>query len=206
MRRRILALALVALALLSVLPPGLAAEEAAAEDVAADRDPKALLKEAVVLKIGSYAAVVEGGVTSIYFGERAVTAYAHDGRTFVPLRFVGQWLGATVDWDNDTQTAILEKDGHRIEMAIGSSTYYLDGEAKDLDAPAELTPSKDGNFRTMVPVRFVSEALGYQVEWDPARDMVVIVPPALGWDMDGQAEQQALDKAVILLAMYSNFV
>lgn len=166
-----------------------------------------LLREAVILKIGSHAAVVNGGnVAAIYFGERDVTAYAHDNRTFVPLRFAGERLGATVDWDNDTQTAIVEKDGHKIEMPIGSSTYYLDGEAKTLDAPAELTPSTNGNSRTMVPVRFVSEALGYQVEWDPARDLVVIVPKSLGWDPAGEVEAQAMDKAVTNLLIYSNFV
>lgn len=171
-----------------------------------EKDPKELLDQAVVLKIGSHAAVVKSNVTAIYFGEREVTAYAHDNRTFVPVRFVGERLGAKVDWDNDTQTVIVEKDGHKIEMAIGSNTYYLDGEAKTLDAPAEFTPSTNGNSRTMVPIRFVSEALGYQVEWDQARNLVVIVPKALNWDKDGQAEGQALDQAVINLALYSNFV
>lgn len=171
-----------------------------------EKDPKELLDQAVVLKIGSHAAVVGSNVTAIYFGEREVTAYAHDNRTFVPVRFVGERLGAKVDWDNDTQTVIVEKDGHKIEMAIGSNTYYLDGEAKTLDAPAEFTPSTNGNSRTMVPIRFVSEALGYQVEWDQARNLVVIVPKSLNWDKDGQAEGQALDQAVINLTLYSNFV
>lgn len=171
-----------------------------------ERDPKELLKEAVILKIGSHAAVCKGAVTAIYSGERDVTAYAHDNRTFVPVRFVGERLGATVGWDNDTQSVTVEKDGHKIEMAIGSSTYYLDGEAKILDAPAELTPSVDGNSRTMVPIRFVSEALGYQVEWDQARNLVVIVPTSLNWDKDGEAESQALDQAITNLALYSMFV
>ena len=160
----------------------------------------------MILKIGSHAAVCKGAVTAIYSGERDVTAYAHDNRTFVPVRFVGERLGATVGWDNDTQSVTVEKDGHKIEMAIGSSTYYLDGEAKALDAPAELTPSVDGNSRTMVPIRFVSEALGYQVEWDQARNLVVIVPPSLNWDKDGEAEGQALDQAITNLALYSMFV
>lgn len=171
-----------------------------------EKDPKELLKETVILKIGSHAAVCKGAVTAIYSGERDVTAYAHDNRTFVPVRFVGERLGATVGWDNDTQSVTVEKDGHKIEMAIGSSTYYLDGEAKTLDAPAELTPSVDGNSRTMVPIRFVSEALGYQVEWDQARNLVVIAPPSLNWDKDGEAEGQALDQAITNLALYSMFV
>ncbi len=165
-----------------------------------------LLDEAVILKIGSHAAVVKGNVAAIYYGERDVTAYAHDNRTFVPVRFVGERLGATVGWINETQTVTVEKDGHKIEMPIGSSTYTLDGEAKTLDAPAELTPSTNGNSRTMVPIRFVTEALGYQVEWDQARNLVVIVPKSLGWDPKGETEAQAMDQAVTNLAMFSNFV
>lgn len=171
-----------------------------------EKDPKELLEGAVMLKIGSHAAVCKGAVTAIYFGERNITAYAHDNRTFVPVRFVGERLGATVGWDNETQSVTVEKDGHKIEMAIGSSTYYLDGEAKTLDAPAELAPSVGGNSRTMVPIRFVSEALGYQVEWDQARNLVVIVPSSLNWDKDGEAEAQAMDQAITNLALYSMFV
>lgn len=173
---------------------------------ASERDPEALLKDVVILKIGSHAAVARGNVTAIYRGERDVTAYAHDNRTFVPVRFVGERLGATVGWDNDTQAVTVEKDGHKISMAVGSSTYELDGETKTLDAPAEFTPSTDGNSRTMVPIRFVSEALGYQVEWDQARSLVVIAPKALNWDPKGTVESQALDSAIAKLAMFSNFV
>lgn len=212
MRRKSIALALAALMLVSILPTVAAAQaepppgECVGVPTQPEKDPGELLREAVILKLGSHAAVVGGNVSALYFGERAVTAYAHDGRTFVPVRFVGEQLGAAVGWDNETQRVSVEKDGHRVEMAIGSDTYYLDGEARQLDAPAELTPSRDGNSRTMVPVRFVSEALGYQVEWDQARDLVVIVPASLHWDKDGQAEAQAMDQAITNLALYSIFV
>ena len=165
-----------------------------------------LLEAAVVLEIGSHAAVVEGGVTAIYPGERMVTAYAHDNRTYVPIRFVAQELGAQVDWENDSQTAVITKGGRTIRMQVGAMTYTVDGVEKALDAPAEFTPSVGGNFRTMVPVRFVTEALGYQVEWDPARNLAVIIDPAYGWDPAGETEGSAMDEAVRLLAMYSSFV
>ena len=165
-----------------------------------------LLAQAVFLEIGSHAAVVEGGVTAIYPGEPMVTAYAHDDRTFVPVRFVAERLGAEVAWENDTRTVVIEKDGHTVRMPVGSLTYTLDGVEQTLDVPAELTASTDGNARTMVPVRFVTEALGYQVEWDQARNLVVIVPEAAGWDPDGDVEGRTMDEALSLLAMYGGFV
>lgn len=165
-----------------------------------------LLEQAVFLEIGSPAAVVEGGVTAIYPGESGVTAYAHDNRTFVPVRFVAERLGADVGWENDTQTVVVEKDGHTVRMAVGSLTYTLDGVEKTLDVPAEFAASTGGNSRTMVPVRFVTEALGYQVEWEASRNLVVIAPQGVEWDPDGTVEGQAMDQVRSLLTMYGNFV
>lgn len=165
-----------------------------------------LLQAGIFLEIGGHAAVVEGGVTAIYPGESNVTAYAHDNRTFVPVRFVAERLGADVDWENDTQTAVITKGGHTIRMKVGELTYTLDGVEKKLDVPAEFTPSVNNEFRTMVPVRFVTEALGYQVEWDQARNLAVVIDPAYGWDPTGDVESKTMDEAVRLLNMYGSFV
>lgn len=83
------------------------------------------------------------------------------GRTFVPLRFVSEALGCQVDWDNETQTATAQREGTYIEMKIGLVTPVVNSEIKTLDAPARVV-----NQRTMVPLRFVSEALGEYVDWD----------------------------------------
>ena len=165
-----------------------------------------LLKAGIFLEIGGHAAVVEGGVTAIYPGEPNVTAYAHDNRTFVPVRFVAERLGAEVGWENDTQTAVITKGGHTIRMKVGELTYTLDGVEKKLDVPAEFTPSVNNEFRTMVPVRFVTEALGYQVEWDQARNLAVVIDPEYGWDPAGDVEAKTMDEAVRLLNMYGSFV
>ncbi len=170
------------------------------------KDADELLNEGIFLKIGGHAAVADGGVVAIYPGEPNVTAYAHDNRTFVPIRFVSEELGAQVEWENDTQTAVITKDGRTVRMQVGALTYTLDGEEKAMDVPAEFTPSVGGNFRTMVPVRFVTEALGYQVEWDQTRNLVVIMDPSYGWDPAGETEGQVMNEAVRLMTMYGGFV
>jgi len=91
------------------------------------------------------------------------------GRTYVPLRFVSQALGGTVNWDSPTQTAIIKKENVTINMKIGSSNPTVSGEEKTLDAPARLM-----NGRTMVPLRFISECLGANVQWDGQNKMVSI--------------------------------
>jgi len=81
-------------------------------------------------------------------------------RTYVPLRFVSEALGAVVDWDDSKQTAIVVRGGKKIEMRIGTNIVLVDGKTATIDAPAMLV-----NSRTVVPLRFVSEVLGAAVEW-----------------------------------------
>ena len=90
-------------------------------------------------------------------------------RTFVPLRFVSEVLGCKVDWQADSGTAIVDRPGTFIEMKTGSSQPLVNGEKKTLDAPARMM-----NQRTMVPLRFVSEALGCKVDWDGSTRTVII--------------------------------
>ncbi|WP_027084146.1 stalk domain-containing protein [Cohnella panacarvi] len=92
-----------------------------------------------------------------------------DGRTMVPVRFVSEKLGAEVKWEVDTQTAVIDFKGKIIRMPVGSNLVTVDGQTQELDTAAEF---QDG--RTMVPLRFVSEVLGSNVEWDePAHSVRV---------------------------------
>ncbi|WP_421616974.1 copper amine oxidase N-terminal domain-containing protein [Brevibacillus sp. TJ4] len=93
-----------------------------------------------------------------------------DGRTLVPLRAIFESLGARVEWDEATQTVTAYKDGNVIQLTIGSKIAYKNGERIVLDVPAQLL----NGDTTLVPVRFVSEALGAKVQWDPYSRSVVI--------------------------------
>lgn len=165
-----------------------------------------LIDSAVFLPIGSHAALVKGGVTAIYPGEPGVTAYIKGNRTYVPIRFVAERMGAEVAWESDTRTAVVKNGAHTVRIAIGSATYTVDGVVKQLDAPAEMVHAAAGYGRTMVPIRFIAEGLGYQVEWDNADRMVVVGDGAIQWDIDGAVEQQALSKALSLIQLYQSFV
>jgi len=81
-------------------------------------------------------------------------------RVLVPIRFVAETLGAQVDYADRLVT--IRQDGKVIELPIGSNITKVNGQAIELDVKA--TAEKG---RTYVPLRFVSEALGETVEWDP---------------------------------------
>jgi plastocyanin len=88
-------------------------------------------------------------------------------RTFVPVRFVSQALGASVDWDSANAQVIITWSGNHILLPINSSEAEIQraentSNSVTLDAPARIVDD-----RTMVPLRFVSEVLGAEVVWVP---------------------------------------
>ncbi len=83
-----------------------------------------------------------------------------NGRTLVPMRKIFEELGAIVDWDNDTRTAIGTKGNTVVKLTINDDKIYKNGVASVLDVPAQLI-----NGRTLVPVRAISEAFGIDVFW-----------------------------------------
>lgn len=82
------------------------------------------------------------------------------GRVYVPLRFVSEALGADVAWVQEEQKILINKGDIVIMLHSGSREVYVDGRIYTMDVAVELV-----NGRNMVPLRFVSEALGAQVEW-----------------------------------------
>lgn len=90
-------------------------------------------------------------------------ARVKQNRTMVPMRAIFQALGATVNWDDATQTATGVRGPETVKVTIGSSTAWVNGLPQTLDVPPFLYGGS-----TLVPVRFVSEGLGAAVRWDEA--------------------------------------
>jgi len=80
-------------------------------------------------------------------------------RILIPVRFVSEALGAKVDFAG--KDVIITKSGKTIRLTIGSNVVTVNGVKKTLDTKAIAS-----NGRTLVPLRFVSEALEQKVEWD----------------------------------------
>jgi len=92
-----------------------------------------------------------------------------NNRTMVPLRDIFEALGAKVGWDTDTMTVTASKDNTQVVLVIGQTSAMVNKQSVLLDTPAMLLGG-----HTMVPLRFVSEALGADVRWMDATQTVVI--------------------------------
>ena len=95
-----------------------------------------------------------------------------DGRVMVPIRGVLENLGALVKWDDETQTVSARKSSKTVSLEIGSNDVTLDkGETNDDGSAKTETIQTDVaaqlvSDRTLVPLRVISEAMGYSVDWN----------------------------------------
>lgn len=82
-------------------------------------------------------------------------------RTLIPVRVLFENVGGEVEWFPETQRVVINYNDIKIILAIGRDTAFVSGKELKLDSPAQII-----NDRTLIPVRFVSENLGFNVEWD----------------------------------------
>jgi uncharacterized protein YvpB len=91
------------------------------------------------------------------------------GRVLVPFRGIVEGMGGQVSWDEATRTVTATKGEQRVVLPVGSQQAQVNGNSVQLDVPAKIVGG-----RTMIPVRFVSEALGADVKWEGVLSRVVI--------------------------------
>ena len=94
------------------------------------------------------------------------------GSVLVPLRGVFERLGAGVQYSGATHTIIAVKGETTVSLRLGDASAIVNGTPRPLAAPAQTVGGT-----TLVPLRFVSEALGAQVKWDEASQTVLVTTP-----------------------------
>lgn len=92
-----------------------------------------------------------------------------DDRTMVPLRAIFEALGAEVRWDSENLTAVAYDGIHLVTATIGNSVMMVNGRNYVMDISPMIIDD-----RTLVPARFIAEALECTVDWDGANSIVTI--------------------------------
>jgi tetratricopeptide (TPR) repeat protein len=128
--------------------------------VASEPKDKALYK-----KLGElYRKAHKEGVKVFANGKKVefdVKPFIENGRTLVPIRAVAEALGLAVDYKDGVATITNPANGRTVILYTDSTEAVVDGKKVTLDVPARVIPPG----RTIVPLRFVSENLGADVEW-----------------------------------------
>lgn len=93
--------------------------------------------------------------------EQMVPPVIVDGRLFIGVRAVGEAVGGIVDWNPELRQVTVTRQTDRLVLTIGRKEAVLNGQV----IPLEVSPLIHEN-RTMVPLRFIAEALGGSVHWD----------------------------------------
>ncbi|MGB8957371.1 MAG: stalk domain-containing protein, partial [Tumebacillaceae bacterium] len=97
-------------------------------------------------------------------------------RTLVPMRGIFETLGAQVLWNEAQNSVAALKGNTRVFLQLGQRLVEKNGLPQLLDVAPQMI-----NDRTMVPMRFVSEALGADVKWDgPNNRVLITTQPQVG--------------------------
>jgi len=117
-------------------------------------------------------------------------------RTMVPARIVFEQLDADVEWMEKTRQVVITGDDVTIVFKIGSDTAKVNNKTKKLDCAPIIVSD-----RTMIPIRFVSEALGCKVEWDDVTKKVSITSPKKELELLSVSSKQSSTNTKVQIAL-----
>jgi hypothetical protein len=105
------------------------------------------------------------------------------GRTLVPIRAVIEAFGGSTVWESSTRKVTVTLGKNSLDLWIGKSQASLNGIALAIDAANSAVVPVITNGRTMLPLRFVAESLGIDVQYADATKMITLMlapqgPPA----------------------------
>lgn len=111
---------------------------------------------------------------SVYLNGEKMTfdadPFIENDRTLVPVRAIFEACGATVAWDQAYYTVIGTKNTtdeqgaqklSTVILQIDNTTAFVDTKPVELEVPAKVVQD-----RTFVPLRFIADSLGADVDWN----------------------------------------
>lgn len=125
-----------------------------------------------------------------------------NGSTMVPVRevFENKAIGATVSWNSGNKEINIKYGNNTVVLKIDSRTAYVNNKAVEMQTPAMLIRDMSkSNYKTMIPIRFVSESLGFDVKWDKESYTASVTKPVADTTTgtDTTDNQQIQDSTVV---------
>lgn len=92
-----------------------------------------------------------------------------NGRVYVPIRGVFEYMGAEVKWDEINKSVVARRNEDTVTLPVGGSKAILNGKEVTLSEPVIMERG-----RVMVPLRFISESLSAKVTWLESKRLVQV--------------------------------
>lgn len=84
-------------------------------------------------------------------------------------------LKANYSYNSQTKTITVRKNGNVVKMTVGSKTAYINNTKTTIEAvPKRVNYVNQNKTQILVPVKFVTEALGYEYEWSDYSPTILI--------------------------------
>ena len=132
---------------------------------------------ALAFGIGAMSAGAQGTVPGLVYNNEAKqieNIQNVNGRVMLPFRAVFEMMGATVDYEDGTRKVTATRGGKVVEFFADGTSIKVTEAGATKEIPAEIGFDYERN-RVMVPVRFVSNAMGAQVGWDDSIKTVYVL-------------------------------
>ncbi|MDO3408574.1 copper amine oxidase N-terminal domain-containing protein [Saccharibacillus sp. CPCC 101409] len=114
--------------------------------------------QTIKLKVGSRTVTVDGKSMTM-----DVAPLVRNNTTYIPLRYLAESIGADLKYTASSKTVELMQGGSTVKFQIGKDAFWVDGTKRSLGAMAIVD-----HGRTQIPVRAVTQALGWTVGWKAA--------------------------------------
>ena len=117
-----------------------------------------------------------------------------NGRVMVPIRYVVEEMGCSVEWDGSTQTVYINTSNiplSKVAVKTEGINVYVNNEK--IVFPDQQPVNMGG--RILIPVRYVTEKLSYDVNWDGAVQTVYITRNTAAANIESSALKTYVDSA-----------
>lgn len=100
---------------------------------------------------------------------RVTKPVIYNNRTVVPISAIIKEIGGTISWLGSERRVDISYKGKTVKLWIDKYDAEVNGEKKTMDTAPIIM-----NERTMLPLRFVAESLGFQVEWEALKEAIIV--------------------------------
>ena len=130
--------------------------------------------DTIVVKLWVGNQFMEVNGTRIPIDEQGTKPIILESRTLVPIRAIIEAFGGKVGWDSKTRKVTIDFNNNNLELWIGQSLASLNGYAVQIDSANPKVVPMIINGRTMIPLRFVAESFGIDVQYEATSKKITL--------------------------------